>query len=349
MALMFANHPARKGIDSPSEIRAYRDTAPDIAMGWEGAPGHQMAGHPDVTAATLKAGGVASGRGYYENNPSADSWPGYAPTATENSYRTYGGYDFYTAKVGGLWDSLLAEGKPWWITANSDSHTNTGTLYARPSSVYTSAKYNAEGTYGAPVLGTVPVMTNGDFAPGAYSRTIVGSQTKSYLTIMQALKAGNILTAHGGLISGADIRVSTDNDKQGVTTGGRTFVSRGGNVKAEITVTLASVANNNGSIPKLKLVQLISGPVTGPVTDKDTVTAPQTKVTETFTVNKTSGTVTFTYTWKNVSTSFYLRYRGSDGGNFDSKLNGPAMDTVGNSNPWTDLWFYTNPVFVDVI
>jgi len=27
-----------------------------------------------------------------------------------------------TATVGGLWDSLLAEGKPWWITANSDSH-----------------------------------------------------------------------------------------------------------------------------------------------------------------------------------------------------------------------------------
>ncbi|MER8155563.1 hypothetical protein [Streptomyces sp. NPDC094472] len=27
-----------------------------------------------------------------------------------------------TATVGGLWDSLLAEGRPWWITADSDSH-----------------------------------------------------------------------------------------------------------------------------------------------------------------------------------------------------------------------------------
>ncbi|MFD1050973.1 hypothetical protein ACFQ1S_38320, partial [Kibdelosporangium lantanae] len=33
-----------------------------------------------------------------------------------------GGFDWMTATVGGLWDSLLAEGKPWWITANSDSH-----------------------------------------------------------------------------------------------------------------------------------------------------------------------------------------------------------------------------------
>ncbi len=27
-----------------------------------------------------------------------------------------------TSTVGGLWDSLLAEGEAWWITASSDSH-----------------------------------------------------------------------------------------------------------------------------------------------------------------------------------------------------------------------------------
>jgi hypothetical protein len=29
-----------------------------------------------------------------------------------------------TAKLGGLWDSMLAEGKGWWITTNSDIHRN---------------------------------------------------------------------------------------------------------------------------------------------------------------------------------------------------------------------------------
>ena len=43
-ALMFANHPARKGIDSPHEIRGWRDAEPRIAVGFEGAPGHQAAG-----------------------------------------------------------------------------------------------------------------------------------------------------------------------------------------------------------------------------------------------------------------------------------------------------------------
>jgi hypothetical protein len=43
-ALMLANHPSRKGIDSPHEIRAWRDTAPGVAVGFEGAPGHQAGG-----------------------------------------------------------------------------------------------------------------------------------------------------------------------------------------------------------------------------------------------------------------------------------------------------------------
>jgi len=45
-ALFLANHPARKGLDSPHEIRNWRDTAPEIAVGMEGAPGHQAAGVP---------------------------------------------------------------------------------------------------------------------------------------------------------------------------------------------------------------------------------------------------------------------------------------------------------------
>ncbi|MBB0232129.1 PHP domain-containing protein, partial [Streptomyces calidiresistens] len=40
-ALMLANHPARRGVDSPHEIRNWRDAQPTIAVGMEGAPGHQ--------------------------------------------------------------------------------------------------------------------------------------------------------------------------------------------------------------------------------------------------------------------------------------------------------------------
>ena len=90
-ALFLANHPARRGIDSPHEIRAWRDADPTVAIGMEGAPGHQAAG--------IKApNGRGGARGYYDNNPSAASYSGY-PLET---YRTWGGFDWMTATVGGL-------------------------------------------------------------------------------------------------------------------------------------------------------------------------------------------------------------------------------------------------------
>ncbi|WP_232344376.1 hypothetical protein [Actinoplanes awajinensis] len=62
----------------------------------EGAPGAQGAALPGLRGAT-------SVRGEYENKPSAQSHPGYPAEA----YLTYGGFDWMTATVGGLWDALL--------------------------------------------------------------------------------------------------------------------------------------------------------------------------------------------------------------------------------------------------
>jgi len=349
MALMFANHPTRKGLDSPAEVRAWRDAAPGIAMGWEGAPGHQAAG------ISAKSGGPGSGRGYY--NSSFDekySYAGYRATATENPLRTYGGFDWATARVGGLWDSLLAEGKPWWITANSDSHQNfqetfVGGNVTADGITLDSAVHAATGKYANAVDKGVPITSYGDYWPGYYSRTVVSAGDRSYLTVMKALQAGLILTTHGGIIAGADIRVTTTDDVVGVTTGGRTFVNKGGTVTATITIDLASRANYAGFIPLLKKVDLISGPITGPVKDQQTMFAPNTTVQKTFEVSQTSGQVQFTYTYKNVGDSFYLRYRGSDGKVLAPNGVDPAMDVVGDSDPWKDLWFYTNPVFIDAI
>jgi hypothetical protein len=95
--------------DSPHEIRNWRDADPRIAVGFEGAPGHQAAGLPY---------GAASARGLYGNSPNANSFPGYPA----ESYRTWGGFDWMTATVGGLWDSLLAEGKPWWNRRHPGRH-----------------------------------------------------------------------------------------------------------------------------------------------------------------------------------------------------------------------------------
>jgi len=335
-ALFLANHPARKGIDSPHEIRAWRDAQPHIAVGFEGAPGHQAAGIPAPT-------GQGSGRGYYDNSPTAASFAAYPL----ESYRTWGGFDWMTATVGGLWDSLLAEGKPWWITANSDSHwVHNDTTDRGPGSDFTT-----NGFYNDPVYTGKPAASNGDFWPGFYSRTHVGATDFSYAAVMAGLRAGRVWVDHGGLISGLDVRVRSGG--QWVTLGDSLVVRRGSPVQLTITIELANGPNWAQFVPNLARVDVIRGAVTGPAADRDVFTTPATKVVKSFEVNKSTGTVSLTYDLGRADQPFYLRLRGTDGnriapGYLGAAVDpaGPAMDVLGSADPWTDLWFYTNPIWI---
>jgi hypothetical protein len=160
----------------------------------EGAPGHQAAGFPAPH-------GPGGSRGIYDNSPGPDSFPGYPL----ESYRTFGGFDWMTATVGGLWDSLLAEGKPWWITANSDSHN----VHADNSVRGPGTDFNANGFHNDPVYGGDLNLGDTDFWPGFYSRTHVGSADFSYASVMDGLRAGRVWVDHGGLISGLDVQLRT--------------------------------------------------------------------------------------------------------------------------------------------
>ncbi|MFD5304698.1 MULTISPECIES: PHP domain-containing protein [unclassified Streptomyces] len=337
-ALMLANHPARKGIDSPHEIRAWRDaTSRDhqIAVGFEGAPGHQAAGLPEPL-------GMGRARGIYDGSPGANSFPGYPL----ESYRTWGGFDWMTATVGGLWDSLLAEGRPWWITANSDSHQVYADTAARGG-----GDFNANGRYDDPVYAGKIDVTQGDYWPGQYSRTHVGSDGFSYAAVMDGIRAGRIWVDHGQLISGLDVRVSGGG--RWATLGGALHVRKGTRVTLTVDVALAGGPNWAGFTPKLARVDVIQGDVTGPVADKDTFTAPTARVVKSYEVNKDSGTVRLTYDLGRVDRPVYLRTRGTDGnrtavGALGAGVDpaGPAIDVVGDADPWRDLWFYSNPVWI---
>ncbi|MCO5997325.1 PHP domain-containing protein [Actinoallomurus rhizosphaericola] len=338
-ALFLANHPARKGIDSPHEIRGWRDAQPQIAVGMEGAPGHQAGGIP-------KPNGPGSARGLYDNSPSADSFAGYPL----ESYRTYGGFDWMTATVGGLWDSLLAEGKPWWITANSDSHT----VYADTATRGPNSDFNTNGHYEDPVYGGGLNLGQTDFWPGFYSRTHVGATSFSYAAVMQALREGRVWVDHGGLISGLDVRVRVAGSGQrGVPLGGVLHIRNGSRVELTVTVDLAGHPNWAQFTPTLARVDVIQGDVTGPASDRDAFVAPNTKVVKSYEVGKNSGSVTFTYALGAVDKPVYLRLRGTDGNRSAVGLrgaavdpHGPAIDALGDADPWKDLWFYTNPMWV---
>lgn len=335
-ALFLANHPARNGIDSPHEIRAWRDADPRIAVGMEGAPGHQAAGIPAPE-------GPGDARGFYGNGPNANSFPGYPL----ESYRTFGGFDWMTAKVGGVWDSLLAEGKPWWITANSDSHSVYRDALIRPPGQDTRAYFDANGRYGDPIA-SAPDPTRGDFWPGYYSRTWVGAAGRGYGEVMNGLRTGRAFVVHGDLIDALEVSVrGNGGGKAPATLGEQLRVGRGENVQMQIRISPRHRPNANGDVPVLRRVDLISGPITGPVTDRDAQAAAETGVVRSFEVHG-SGEIVLNHTFRRVDRSFYLRLRGTDGNVSAPGSIEPRQDPVGNSDPWTDLWFYSNPVFVTV-
>lgn len=334
-ALMFANHPARKGLDSPHEIRGWRDAEPTIAVGFEGAPGHQAAG-------IAAPNGPGSGRGFYDNSPTASSFAAY-PLA---SYRTYGGFDWMTSTVGGLWDSLLAEGKPWWITANSDSHQIWGDTSVRGAG----SDFLTNGFYNDPEHTTAPVLANGDFWPGYYSRTHVGAEDFSYAAVMRGLRAGRVWVDHGRLLGSIDVRLRAG--EQEVPLGGVLTARRGTPVRLVIRIETASLPNWSQVVPKLAKVDVIRGKVTGPVSDRDTFSTPDTAVVSTFDVSGRTGVIDLSYDLGALDDGFYVRLRGSDGKRLDVGLGGaavdpagPALDVLGDADPWQDLWFYTNPMW----
>lgn len=287
--LVIAHHASRSatglgvwGQDTPREFRNGNNAAPDIYVGFEGAPGHQ--------AGPLNGGA----RGGYGNYP------------------THGGYDQMTARVGGLWDSLLGEGRRWWITATSDSHVH----WTRGGS---------------------------DFWPGEYSKTYVLAR-QDYADIMDALRNGRIFVTTGDLITSLDLTARSQG--KGAAVGETITVSRRNRTDVEIEIRFRPLedTNHNGDRPQVSRVDLITGHITGRAGSLDADTNPTTQVVARFGPkdwHKQGKEYVIKHTLRNVETDMYARVRGT---NTDEAE--PLAD--GKESPWEDLWFYSNPVFVHV-
>ncbi|WP_030662710.1 PHP domain-containing protein [Streptomyces cellulosae] len=341
--LVLANHPMRLGIDSPHEMRNWRDAAPEIMIGMEGAPGAQGGGIPGWE-------GPDSQRGEYTNKPSVNSWPGYP----ENAYVLYGGFDWMTATVGGMWDAMLAEGKLFTITTNSDVHRVVFDTW-KNGDWLPGQNFDNTGHIPDPVNTDSP-QPGGDFWPGQFSRTHVGVTRYGYRAVMAGLRAGRVWLDHGHLLDGLDVRLTRDCDHgQGVTLGGRLRVRKGEKLTLNVTVTTASRPNTQGILPQLAHVDVIRGAVRGPVADREDWRAPDTKVVQTTDVSGREGTYTLRIPLTAGDESFYVRLRGSDGkrngtGYLGASVDphGPIPHVPGDGDPWADTWFYANPIFVDV-
>ncbi|MFA7585298.1 MAG: phosphoesterase, partial [Novosphingobium sp.] len=296
--VLFANHPSRSAPEAgqygrydPAEFRNWNDTAPKVAVGMEGAPGHQAGAlHPD---GSLDAEGR---RGGYRKVP------------------TMGGFDPMTARLGGLWDSLLSEGRRWWVTATSDSH-----------------RHWREG--------------GSDFWPGEYSKTYVLAN-RDHADIMDGLRHGRIFVTTGDLVSAVDIKVSGSRKHgQAAGIGDRLEIRPGENVTVDIRVRDPQASNSAGQNPEVARIDLISGEITGPAADRNTDSAPATKVLKRFTSadwTREGEVLVMRHRLGKVKAPLYLRVRGTNTTELE-----PTADPAGE-NPWADLWFYANPTFVEV-
>ncbi|WP_310496144.1 phosphoesterase [Sandarakinorhabdus sp.] len=293
--VLIANHPSRSatapsawGLYTPVEFRNWNDTAPRVAIGMEGAPGHQAGairpdGSPDPTG----------NRGGYGRAP------------------TLGGFDQMTATLGGFWDSMLAEGRRWFTTATSDSHSN----------------WRDGGN---------------DFWPGEYSKTYVQARPQ-HSDIIDGLRTGRIFVTTGDLVSEVEVIAASGRGRAGI--GGTLNARKGRPVDVTIRLRDPAAANAAGYTPSVARVDLIIGPVTGPAADRRTDSAPATAIARRFTSadwRRDGEYLTMTYSVPAVTGPLYIRVRGTGTTELE-----PSQDPKGE-NPWEDLWFYANPIFVTV-
>jgi hypothetical protein len=290
------NHPSRsaKGLGvygevRPTQLRDWSEIEPRVVIGMEGAPGHQADGlfadgKPDPSGS----------RGIYRRFP------------------TMGGFDQMTAKVGGVWDAMLGEGRRWWITATSDSHRNI-----------------AEG--------------GDDFWPGQYAKTYVLARPEPS-DILDALREGRVFVVTGDLVSELEMTATVDNGRS-ASIGGNLDVSGTDEVVVTIRVRHTGAANAAGQTPHVDHIDLIVGDVTAPGADRSLDTNPTTRVERRFTAADWTAdgeTLTMTHRLPAATGSRYIRVRGSGSTELE-----PAPDT-GGEDPWSDLWFYGNPTFITV-
>ena len=313
-------------------IRDMNNAAPDVFFGFESFPGHQAAGN---------RGEYHAGRGEF------------------GSYGicTYGGCGWMSAKVGGLWDALLSEGRHYWLFASSDCHLVT----------------NADGS-----------LANADFYPGEYQKTYTYANKLDAQSIVDGLRSGNSWVVSGDLID--ELEFNVGNAVMGE------IVQTNSEGKATITVRLRNPQTPNHNIysayttPELDHFDIIEGVVGTKVTPPTTVPADGvTGYSDAYKCDSVSTTHVIarfgktaaaadpngipTTLWTSEGNGYYkasfevtlgeheTRYYRLRGTNIalntpdeTDACGNPLPDTLMGTNTATkafdDLWFYSNPIFV---
>jgi len=229
-------HSERAGAFNPNgsngynieHFRDFNNAGPTVAFGIE-APGH------------FAQGTTTGGSGSYSTNAVGGG--------------TYGLSGVYTAKIGGLWDGLLGEGRNSFIYISSDWH-NRGAGGARDS------------------------FTTGDFIPGEYTKLYVpNSERFRQQSIIDGMRSGNTYSVNADIIGPDLVFRARGRDDDWKTMGETLVVRPGERVTVEMEMTIPAANNSPYSFnnplllqvglkqplnrPSLDHVDLIAGQITG--------------------------------------------------------------------------------------
>lgn len=315
-SMVSLNHPSRhnggSGQVTIDQIRKLNDLAPNIVFSFEGLPGNQMGGD----------------RGEMED--------------------IYGGADVILAEVGGIWDALLGEGRKFYTIGNSDFHFKVSS-----NRLYSSGYW-----------------------PSEYVKNYIYTEGDNFLDLANGLRAGRAFTVHGDLISALNFTAENSNNK--VVMGGDLVTEKGDYIDLKISfkesdfnnykeITAHKTEVNNKV--KLDHIDLIGGLVTGKATDYNNAKNPSTKVIARFYRDDwgpadSQGYYTISYKVK-ADKDMYFRLRGTNlplntQGETDENGNPlkdirlykedfPSLEdyfNAVNDRNYSDLWFYSNPIFV---
>jgi hypothetical protein len=218
-------HSERAGPFSPTasagynieHFRDFNNAGPTVAFGIE-SPGHFAQGTITGGSGSYGTGAVGGG--------------------------TYGLGGVYTAKVGGLWDGLLGEGRNSFIYVSSDWH-NRGAGGARDS------------------------FTTADFIPGEYTKLYVPNAERFQAqSIIDGMRSGNTYSVNADII-GPDLVFRAKGRGDGWKTMGETVVARPGDkITVEMTMTIPAKNNSPYSFDNPLLVPVgIRQPLNKPSLD----------------------------------------------------------------------------------
>ena len=172
-----------------------------------------------------------------------------------------------------------------------------------------------------------------DYDPGEYSKTYAWARADA-TDVMDALRHGRMFTVTGDLVDALELSVG-DGNVTG-TLGDTVTLVPGRTMQITLRVQQPDVANANGETPALKRIELIAGS-----RGADGALRMQRRGFDATTWQREGRWYVASWSLEVPEQGGFVRVRGNSTGAVD------ALADEKGEDPWADLWFYSNPVFVE--